>query len=288
MGLGLPLSEYLCYVAHKGKEELLTPILFLIGEAFIARKITEGELTPITSTEVDSKRKQKRLIRDNERIPGLHSALYKYKAAPSEEEDQGNEERASSEKNENDSVDATQPETNSSSEQSGSNEQDIEVPYAPEIPWIPKRPQIRSLYFSKSEGDSFKLTDDNDTDIKIKFVIAELSRLNINHHPYSCVSLYRVLLESATKKAYIEKEPRENKAILNLDKKNLQAAVSKLAKHGVLKMAEQDRANVAEYVDKKHIIKTLNDYMHNPKLVDSEIILASWITLKEYIKACLV
>jgi hypothetical protein len=63
LGLGLPLSEYLCYVAHKGKEELLTPILFLIGEAFIARKITEGELTPITSTEVDSKRKQKRLIR---------------------------------------------------------------------------------------------------------------------------------------------------------------------------------------------------------------------------------
>ena len=63
--------------------------------------------------------------------------------------------------------------------------------------------------------------------------------------------------------------------------------VSQLAKNNALKMSESDRANVVEYVDKKHIIKTLNDYMHNPKLVDSDIILTSWITLKEYIKACL-
>jgi len=111
--------------------------------------------------------------------------------------------------------------------------------------------------------------------------------LPINKFPYSCISLYRVLLESVTKKAYIEKQPKENKNVLSFDKKNLQAAVSKLAKHNVLKLSETDRANIVEYVDKKHIIKTLNDYMHNPKLVDSEIILTSWITLREYIKVCL-
>jgi ribosomal protein S15P/S13E len=129
------------------------------------------------------------------------------------------------------------------------------------------------------------LTDDNDADIKIKFVIAELSRLNINNHPYSCVSLYRVLLEASTKKAYIEKRPKANGNILVFDSNNLQGAINNLTKH--LQMTKNDRANVVDYVNKKHIIKTLNNYMHNPKLVDSEIILTSWITMKEYIKACL-
>lgn len=63
--------------------------------------------------------------------------------------------------------------------------------------------------------------------------------------------------------------------------------VSKLAKNNVLKMAETERANVVEYVDKKRIIDTLNNYMHNPKQVDTEIILNSWITMKDYIRACL-
>ena len=35
-------------------------------------------------------------------------------------------------------------------------------------------------------------------------------------------------------------------------------------------------------------LETLNNYMHNPKLVDTDLILSSWITMKDYIKACLI
>ena len=289
LGLDLPMSDEFCYVAHKGKEDLLNVALFLIGEAFIARKTSESELPPIVSEEVSTKRKQKKLIRDNERIPGLIEALGNYKAAQADDINQEKDvKKPQTDSNETDSSNTTQADDSTSTDrQAETSEQFDETPFEPEVPWKPKQPQNRVLGFSKNEGESFNLSDDNDTDVKIKFVIAELSRLPINRFPYSCTSLYRVLLESVTKKAYLEKQPKANKNILSFDNKNLQAMVSQLAKNNALKMSESDRANVVEYVDKKHIIKTLNEYMHNPKLVDSDIILTSWITLKEYIKACL-
>ena len=290
LGLNLPMSDELCYVAHKGMDDLLNAVLFLTGEAFIARKTSGSELLPIISTEVNTKPKQKKLIRENERIPGLIEALDNYKAAQVKDINQEKDDKKyHADIKETDSSDTAQAaDGTSTNEQTEAPEQFDESPFEPEVPWKPKQPQNRILGFSESEGKSFSLFDSNDTDVKIKFVIAELSRLPINKFPYSCISLYRVLLESATKKAYAEKQPKENKNVLSFDKKNLQAMVSKLAKHNVLKMSETDRANVVEYVDKKHIIGTLNDYMHNPKLVDSDIILTSWITLKEYIKACLI
>ena len=144
------------------------------------------------------------------------------------------------------------------------------------------------MSFSNNIGKSFALSNSNDEDVKIKFIISELSRLHINKFPYSCTSLYRLLIESATKKAYGEKKPKENKIVLIYDNKNLSAAVGKLAKNNVLKFRQSERANIIEYIDKKKLIETLNDYMHNPKLVDTDLILSSWITMKDYIKACLV
>ena len=90
------------------------------------------------------------------------------------------------------------------------------------------------------------------------------------------------------KKAYDEKKPKENKIVLTYDSKSLPTAVSKLAKNNVLKFAQSERANIVEYIDKKKLIETLNNYMHNPKLVDTDLILSSWITMKDYIKACLI
>ena len=289
LGLNLPMSDEFRYVAHKEMDDLLNAVLFLTGEAFIARKTSGSELSPIISTEVSTKPKQKKLIRDNERIPGLLDALSNYRVALTEETNQENDTGKSlSDSDEADSSDKARADDNTSNdEQADTSEQLDETPFEPEIPWKPKQPQSRTLYFSENDGKSFSLSDDDETDVKIKFIIAELSRLPINKFPYSCTSLYRLLLEAVTKKAYIEKQPKENKNILSFDKKNLQAMVSKLAKNNVLIMSEADRANVREYVDKKHIIGTLNEYMHNPKLVDSEIILTSWITLREYIKACL-
>lgn len=288
VGLDLPLIEW-NYVAHKGKEKLLRKILRTVGEAFLVRKVENqcenGESARINSQEVNSKPQQKRLITDDVRIPGLFALIKEYKKLPESNVDSN---KPGEPGDNGQSPPDSEKDSNKGSEQIGEPEtaQD-DVIYEPIIPWKPKQPQNRTLFFSKEEGNAFSLSDSNDEDVKIKFIIAELSRLPIDKYPYSCTSLYRLLLETATKKAYEEKQPKENRNILTYNNNSLPTAVSKLAKNNVLKMAETERANVVEYVDKKRIIDTLNNYMHNPKQVDTAIILSSWITMKDYIRSCL-
>lgn len=288
VGLDLPLIE-LNYVAHKGKEKLLREIFKIVGEAFLVRKTENqcenGEAYRINSQEVYSKPQQKRLITDDMRIPGLFALIKEYKKMP--EANTNSDKPAETGDNDQNPSGAEENPNKGDNQTGGTDSTQDDVIYEPIIPWKPKQPQNKTLFFSKEEGKVFILSDSNDEDVKIKFIIAELSRLPIDKYPYSCTSLYRLLLEAATKKAYDEKQPKENKNILTYDNKSLPAAVSKLAKNNVLKMAGAERANVVEYVDKKRIIDTLNNYMHNPKQVDTEIILSSWITMKDYIRACL-
>ena len=295
VGLNLPLVE-LNYVAHNGKEILLKEILKIVGEAFLVRKAENqcenGEVHRINSQEVYSKTQQKRLITDDVRIPGLFALIKEYKKIPENNTD-SNKSDETDDNGQNPS-DAEENPNKEGEQTSGSDATQDDVIYDPVIPWKPKQPQNKTLFFSKEEGKSFEknevlfcLSDNNDEDVKIKFIIAELSRLSVDKYPYSCTSLYCLLLEAVTKKAYEEKRPKENKNLLTYDRKSLPTTVSKLAKNNVLKMTETERANVVDYVDKKRIIDTLNNYMHNPKQVDTEIILSSWITMKDYIRACL-
>ena len=294
VGLGLPISD-LNYIAHNGREQLLNTILKIIGEAFLVRKtgasFSDDSTYRINSKEVDTQKHQKKLIMDNIRIPGLFDLIKNYNAMSEiiSDSDTAGEECNCQErspdtpgKNEPDSIEPDSAENASAVE----NTREIDI-YEPIIPWKPKQPQVKSLFFSKEDGQLFNFSDYNNEDIKIKFVISELSRLPVDKHPYSCTCLYRVLLEAVTKKAYIEKKPKENKHILTFDKKSLPIAASKLAKNNVLKMAEVDRATIIQYLDKHRLIDALNNYMHNPRIVDVDIIINSWITMREYIKACL-
>lgn len=288
VGLNLPLTE-LNYVAHNGKEILLKEIFKIVGEAFLVRKTENqcenGEAYRINSQEVYSKLQQKRLITDDVRILGLFTLIQEYKKMPETNVDSNKPDETGD--NGQTPSDAEENPNKGDGQTGGTYTTQEDVIYEPIIPWKPKQPQNKTLFFSKEEGKAFGLSDNNDEDVKIKFIIAELSRLPIDKYPYSCTSLYRLLLEAATKKAYDEKRPKENKYILTYDNKSLPTTVSKLAKNNVLKMAGTERANVIEYVDKKRIIDTLNNYMHNPKQVDIEIILSSWITMKDYVRACL-
>jgi hypothetical protein len=288
VGLDLPLIEY-NYVAHQGKEKQLIEIFKVVGEAFLVRKsenqCENDEECRINSQEVYSRTQQKRLITDDLRVPGLFALIKEYKKTPETNTDSDKSEET---KGNGQNTSGTEDNPNKGDNQTSETDttQDDAI-YEPIIPWKPKQPQNKTLFFSKEEGKVFILSDTNDEDVKIKFIIAELSRLPIDKYPYSCTSLYRLLLEAVTKKAYDEKKPKENKNILTYDNKSLPTAVSKLAKNNTLKISGSERANVVEYVDKKRIIDTLNNYMHNPKQVDTEIILSSWITMKDYIRSCL-
>lgn len=270
------------YVVPIEKRDIFKKILALVGEAFLVRNTDR-----ITTPEISGKGKSPRDVINDTRIPGLLDLIKEYKETPvtAASTDNNADENGSSQdtSNETDKNTAATKETTDNSY----NKQDNSV-YEPEIPWKPKKPQQKYLGFSKTEWESFSLSNADDIDVKITFVIRELSRLSVSEYPYSCTSLYRVLLEVATKKAFIKKQPKEKGEVIIYDKKNLAAMIKKLS---LLLMTDgkhvAERANVIDYVAKNKLIDTLNNYMHNPKIVDTDIILNSWITMKEYIKACL-
>ena len=290
VGLALALTENLTYVAHSGKEGVYENILKIVGEAFLVRKAKnageENELPRINSKEIDTSAQQRKLIRDNKRIPGLLSLIKKYKELYIDEESTSTGAESGNGDN------APKDDSNTSHEDNPNSGDDSQhdnntTTYEPHIPWKPSRPQNKTLFFSSNEGASFNLSDNDDEDSKIKFVILELSKLYVSAYPYACTLLYRTLLEAATKKAYAEKKPKENKVLINYQDNSLPTMMNKLAKHNVLRLSEAERASIAEYINNKKIAAVLNNYIHNPKLVDTEIILTSWVTMKEYIKACL-
>lgn len=293
VGLNLTLTTDLKYIAHPGKEAIYKKILQLVGEAFLVRKTKndpdDDGLSRINSKEIDTSAQQKKLIKDNKRIPGLFALISKYRETQ-ESEREGNPTGTKS-RNEDGasqgSSGASHTPNDYTQTSSNDNGQDNADVYEPAIPWKPSRPQNKSLSFSSSEGSTFKLSDSDDEDAKIKFVIRELSSLYVYAYPYSCTLLYRTLLEAVTRKAYAEKKPKENKILIPYQGNSLPTMMSKLAKHNVLKLSEAERASIVEYINNKKIAAVLNDYIHHPKLVNTEIILSSWVTMKEYIKACL-
>ena len=294
LGLNLPMSPQFSYTAHKTKEQLLENILFIVGEAFLARKpkgqTSSDELARINSQEVDTKRQQKKLIRDDVRIPGLLAAMQAYKAAPSagtseEQADIPASEDSKPKENANDKS-TDNENTSEDAPPNGSSDGAYEMPFENEIPWTPKKPQRTCFGFTKDEYTAFGLSDEDDGDVKIKFIIRELSKLSVTDYPYSCSLLYRTLLESATRKAFDIKKPSENGNVIQYQENNLASMITKLTNNH-LTLTTSNRGAIKANVNQQNFIATLNSYIHNPKLVDTNLLASTWVTMKEYVKACL-
>jgi hypothetical protein len=278
------------YLPHPGKETLYQKILKLIGEAFLVRKTESNcetvELSRINSKEIDTNAQQKKLVKDDIRIPGLFALIKQYKGIPEITSGAGN--TSANRGNVAPTQGAGAPPSSDDVPNNSGREvgQTGSLLYEPAIPWTPKRPQTKSLSFSSDEGSSFNLSD-NDEDAKIKFIIRELSRLYVSAYPYACTLLYRTLLEAATRKAYREKQPRENGRELQYIENDLAGQLLKLANNNILGLSDAARGAVKSKIRQENFVKVLNDYIHNPKLVDSDFVLTSWVTMKEYVKACL-
>jgi len=283
-GLNLTLSTNFEYVPHLGQETLYKRILKLVGEAFLVRKTEanceSGELPRINSKEIDTNVQQRNLIKEDKRIPGLFVLIKQYREL-TKTDDKNNTTSTGGKSGTN----ATPP--NGTSNPNTGNGPISPAVYEPDIPWKPSRPQNKSLSFSTDEGASFNLSDDNDEDAKIKFVIRELSRLYVYAYPYACTLLYRTLLEASTRRAYREKKPRENGIRLQYNDNDLAGQILKLADNSLIGLSASDRGTVKSKIKQENLIKVLNDYIHNPKIVDTDFILTSWVTMKEYVKACL-
>jgi hypothetical protein len=291
VGLNITLSADLKYSAHSGKEELFKKIIMLVGEAFLVRKAKndcmDDGLPRINSEEIGSASQQKKLIKEDARIPGLYSLIVKYNniapttgGAPSTPSSTTGSDTAGSSSRANAS-------NNPTHNSPGNHGQETPTTYEPSISWRPNQPLDKRLTFTKEEGNTFQLSDD-DRDSKIKFIIRELSKLSISGHPYACTLLYRTLLEAVTERAYQEKPLNENGVIVQYQSNNLASMIIKLVNNsGAITLTPSNRGAIKSNVTQHNLMHTLNDYIHNPKLVDINLIVSSWVTMKEYIKACL-
>jgi hypothetical protein len=306
--LDLSTNDSLKYIIKNSAEQIYIEILKIVGEAFLVRlqepnadssKRAADNQFRIHTDEVKNKSSQEKLINDDVRIKGLKDLIAKYRTAdklPIASQtvvsdllsDNLPDFQIDSQVQNN--IDNNTPKNIIEEEINNipSQAKVSESIYEPQLPWTPKPIDKKILFFSETEGKSFNLQNNNDTDVKILFILSELSKLQIDKFPYSCTSLYRLLLEAVTKKAYCEKKPVENKKVLTFDKNYLPKSITILARNlKGLKTKPTECANIINYVDKLHFIGTLNNYMHNPKLVDVQLLLNSWKTMKDYIKACL-
>lgn len=95
VGLNLMLDDKrLQYVCISEKKDIYIKILLKIGEAFLIRKerrlCEDGEIPKVVGSEIYGKNDQKKLIIEDQRIPGLYSLIQQYKGENKGEIKEGN------------------------------------------------------------------------------------------------------------------------------------------------------------------------------------------------------
>lgn len=285
VGLALAFDdETLQYVHSKDKEKLYYNILQTIGEAFLIRqekkRCKSGELDKIISSEISNLSKQKKLILDDIRIPGLLKLIMEYKEITAKSKINNLVETLPSDKKE--------PENQVKLFQE-QEKCDSSAPYIPEVPkkFVPKKSNDTFLCFLKWESENFNISNDSEYGRKILSLIRELSILSVYDHPCSCALLYRTLIELCTKYVFssstLSKEYNESDLKGNV--KYLVNTVLFSNKKG--KDIPKIKQAIQGYLNNPDIIQTLNLYIHYANPVDEQFLLSSWKTLKMYIAECL-
>lgn len=160
--------------------------------------------------------------------------------------------------------------------------------YSPENSYKPKRNVCNHLEFTRSEGQIIeKLKKADNLSHKIYSLVFELSKLDLQVHRYSIACLYRSLLESSTR-YFIKKHPtvefRENQ--LEGAITNVLAYISNYSSKGDSPSPKTiDAWRIT--INKRKLIDTLNEYIHNELPVDAHLLQETWNTMKGYVIACL-
>jgi hypothetical protein len=307
--LDLSLNSSLEYIIKTEVLKTYEDILNIVGEAFLVRpqeanaiKRAKDNLYRIHTDEVKDRKNQKKLIDEDVRIKGLKDLIQKYSSADDSAvspvttvsnslnddvtDPQSDIQEEAVEKNTTDAQNIIDEEKVINDT---SNSQSSESVFEPSILWKPVVRQNLRLGFTQEEWNSFHLNADlTDGDAKIISIISELAKLSIANYPYSCALLFRTFLESVTIKAYKEKKPKDKSGLLVYQKGQLATEIVRIINSNKLALSEAEKGAIKQYINQYKLVETLNNYIHNPKLVDSSIIFNSWVTMKEYIKACLI
>lgn len=156
--------------------------------------------------------------------------------------------------------------------------------YIPEDIYKPKKRFISGLYFTIEDGEIIeKLKNRDNLSNKIYHLTYEMTHLNLQNFGCSVSGVYRGLLECATR--YVARRyPDKIKFTEECLRDNI---VNVLNFYGNQTAMDKQVKLWREAVNKRYLIDTLNQYMHNETEVDIDFIEQTWKTMKSYIVKCI-
>lgn len=156
--------------------------------------------------------------------------------------------------------------------------------YRPDEGYKPKKRFSKGISFSQADGVRIEqLKNKDDLSNKIYQLIYEITHLSLQNYYCSISGVYRALLECSTryiankypdKITFIEKSLRDN--IINV-----------LNYYSNTKNMDKQVKIWREVVTKRHLVDTLNQFMHNETEVDIDFIEQTWKLMKTYIIKCI-
>lgn len=173
---------------------------------------------------------------------------------------------------------------NVTKDNSFNNQDGILKAYIPEDIYKPKKRFVSGLYFTIEDGKIIeKLKNRDNLSNKIYHLTYEMTHLNLQNFGCSVSGVYRGLLECATR--YVARRyPDKIKFTEECLRDNI---VNVLNFYGNQAAMDKQVKLWREAVNKRYLIDTLNQYMHNEMEVDIDFIEQTWKTMKSYIVKCI-
>lgn len=268
VGLSLQLDENrLVYLCPDSKKDLYSQILTMVGDAFLVRD-SSGENPKIIGADVSNREKQKKLIMEDKRIPGLYDLIKCFKRINAS----------------NDSCTPDDPDSPERADNHGRFEPS--EPFVPER-FIPQRRRDDYLYITEKEAENF-IFESEEYDAKILEILRELAIMRVSEKPVACACLFRCLLEICTRrvfKKYVNpsvKRYNESDLLDNLIYVNNNVLFNGLNGSENAKIQSSIKGKLGS-----GLINTLNLYIHYPQAVDPSYLTDSWTIMKLFVARCL-
>lgn len=268
VGLSLRLDENrLVYLCPDSKKDLYNQILTVVGDAFLVRE-SSGENPKIIGTDVANKEKQKKLIIEDKRIPGLYDLIKSFKRIDA-------------------SSDSCTPDEPDNPERA--NDHGKFGPSEPFIPdrFIPQRRRDDYLYITEEEAKNF-VFESKEYDVKILEILHELATMKVSEKSVACACLFRSLLEICTRRVF---KKHVNPSVKGYNEGDLLDNLTYVNNNVLFRgLRGSENAKIQSSIKSKlgsGLINTLNLYIHYPQVVDPSYLIDSWTIMKLFVVRCL-
>ncbi|GAA4293712.1 hypothetical protein GCM10023142_30090 [Anaerocolumna aminovalerica] len=156
--------------------------------------------------------------------------------------------------------------------------------YRPDEGYKPKKRFPKGISFSKADGVIIEqLRNKDDLSNKIYQLIYEITHLSLQNYYCSISGIYRALLECSTR--YIANKYPDK---ITFTEKSLKDNIINVLNYYSNKKNMDKQVKIwREAITKRHLVDTLNQFMHNETEVDIDFLEQTWKSMKTYIIKCI-